>query len=151
MAPKRNDRVAPPGRPGAWEARFATSEAAKGWEELCRTARSNTWEAWVVLTERPITPENPSRQQKLRGQLGCRNVFGRTLEQWQYEVTSGGRIWYCPGLSQPGLPIQKLPSRSGEPCVSGVTRRNTRSDWSGHACTANSAIAVRVLGITQYC
>lgn len=31
MAPKRNDRVAPPGRPGAWEARSATSEAAKGW------------------------------------------------------------------------------------------------------------------------
>lgn len=60
MAPKRNDRVAPPGRPGAWEARFATSEAAKGWEELCRTSRSNTWEAWVVLTERPTTPENPS-------------------------------------------------------------------------------------------
>jgi hypothetical protein len=70
MAPKRNDRVAPPGRPCGWEARFATSEAAKGWEELCRTARSNTWEAWVVLTERPTKPENPSRQQKLRGQLG---------------------------------------------------------------------------------
>ena len=67
MAPKRNDRVAPPGRPGAWEARFATSDAAKGWEGLCRTARSNTWEAWVVLTERPTTPENPSRQQRLRG------------------------------------------------------------------------------------
>ena len=96
MAPKRNDRVAPPGRPGVWEARFATSEAAKGWEELCRTARSNTWEAWVVLTERPTAPESPSRQQKLRGQLGSRDVFGRTLEQWQYEVTSGGRIWYCP-------------------------------------------------------
>lgn len=96
MAPKRNDRVAPPGRPGGWEARFATSEAAKGWEELCRIARLNTWEAWVVLTERPTTPENPSRQQKLRGRLGSRIMFGRTLEQWQYEVTSGGRIWYCP-------------------------------------------------------
>jgi hypothetical protein len=36
------------------------------------------------------------RQQKLRGQLGSREVFGRRLEQWQYEVTSGGLIWYCP-------------------------------------------------------
>ena len=96
MTPKRGDRVAPPGRPGGWEARFATSEAAKGWEELCRTARSNTWEAWIILTERPTLPDNPSRQQKLRGQLSHRDVSGRPLEQWQYEVTSGGRIWYCP-------------------------------------------------------
>lgn len=50
----------------------------------------------MVLTERPTTPENPSRQQRLRGELGSRDVSGRTLEQWQYEVTSGGRIWYCP-------------------------------------------------------
>ena len=28
------------------------------------------WEAWVVLTERPTTPENPYRQHRLRGQLG---------------------------------------------------------------------------------
>ena len=55
MPAKRGDRAAPPARPGGWEARFATSEAAKGWEELCRV-----------------------------------------LDQWQYEVTAGGRIWYCP-------------------------------------------------------
>ena len=53
MPAKRGDRVAPPARPGGWEARFVSSEVAKGWEDLCRTARSNTWEAWVVLTERP--------------------------------------------------------------------------------------------------
>lgn len=58
MAAKRGDRVAPPGKPSGWEARFATSEAAKGWESLCHTARSNTWEAWIVLTERPATPVN---------------------------------------------------------------------------------------------
>jgi hypothetical protein len=28
--------------------------------------------------------------------LADREVGGRILEQWQYEVTSGGRIWYCP-------------------------------------------------------
>jgi hypothetical protein len=93
---KRGDRVAPPGRPGGWEARFASSEAAKGWEQLCQTARSNTWEAWVVLTERPTTPENPARQHRLRGALATRQVGGAVLVQWQYEVTAGGRIWYCP-------------------------------------------------------
>ncbi|MEV0943801.1 hypothetical protein AB0I90_25945 [Micromonospora wenchangensis] len=95
-APKRGERVAPPGRPGGWEARFASSEAAKGWEQLCQTARANTWEAWVVLTERPVDPENSARQHRLRGTLATRQVGGRTLAQWQYEVTAGGRIWYCP-------------------------------------------------------
>jgi len=27
--------------------------------------------------------------------LSVREVGGKTLEQWQYEVTGGGRIWYC--------------------------------------------------------
>ncbi|AVH21264.1 hypothetical protein IU412_22570 [Nocardia cyriacigeorgica] len=96
MPAKRGDRVAPPARPGMWEARFATSEAAKGWEELCRVARSNTWEAWVVLTERPTMPENPARQHRLRGDFATREIGGEELDQWQYEVTAGGRIWYCP-------------------------------------------------------
>jgi hypothetical protein len=96
MPAKRGDRVAPPARPGCWEARFATGEGAKGWEDLCRAARSNTWEAWIVLTERPTTPENPHRQHRLRGMYATREVAGVALEQWQYEVTAGGRIWYCP-------------------------------------------------------
>ncbi|GAA1385647.1 hypothetical protein GCM10009613_18360 [Pseudonocardia kongjuensis] len=96
MPAKRGDRVAPPAGPDGWEPRFATSEAAKGWEELCRGAAPNTWAAWLVLTERPTTPQNPARQHRLRGALGTRSVGGRDLEQWQYEVTAGGRIWYCP-------------------------------------------------------
>jgi hypothetical protein len=94
---KRGDRVTPPPKPGGWDLRHATSEAAKGWEQLCQVARSNVWEAWVILTDRPTTPENPGRQHRLRGKaLGAREVHGKVLEQWQYEVTSGGRIWYCP-------------------------------------------------------
>ncbi|WP_210740447.1 hypothetical protein [Nocardia coubleae] len=79
-----------------WEARFATTAAAKGWEELCRAARASTWEAWIVLTERPTMPENPSRQAKLKGALSTHIVGGVTFDQWQYEVTGGGRVWYCP-------------------------------------------------------
>lgn len=94
--PKRGERVAPPGRPGGWEARFATSEAAKGWDQLCQMARSATWDAWIVLTERPTATDNRDRQHRLRGQLGTRVIGGKPLEQWQYEVTSGGRVFYCP-------------------------------------------------------
>jgi hypothetical protein len=93
---KRGDRVAPPRRPDGWEARFATNDAARGWEDLSKGARSNTWEAWVVLTERPCAPTNPARQHRLRGDLGSRDVRGHLLAQWQYEITSGGRVWYCP-------------------------------------------------------
>ncbi|MDT7552024.1 MAG: hypothetical protein QOI16_560 [Pseudonocardiales bacterium] len=96
MPAKRGDRVAPPSHPEGWEARFATSEAAKGWEELCRVAQANTWEAWIVLTERPTRPENPSRQHRLRGKLSQRQIGGHTFDQWQCEVPAAGRIWYCP-------------------------------------------------------
>lgn len=49
-----------------------------------------------MLTERPTQPENHSRQHRLRGELATRTVQGTDVDQWQYEVTSGGRIWYCP-------------------------------------------------------
>lgn len=82
--------------PGGWEPRFATSEAAKGWEELCRVALPNVREAWVALSERPTRPLHPGCQHRLRGELAERLVGGRTLRQWQHEVVAGGRIWYCP-------------------------------------------------------
>lgn len=74
--------------------RFLTTEAAKGWEELCRSAKSNTWEAWVVLTERPTSSENSGRHHRLKGEYSHHKIDGVEFEQWQYEVTSGGRIWY---------------------------------------------------------
>lgn len=49
-----------------------------------------------MLTERPTKPENPARQDKLKGALSTHVVGGKLLDQWQYEVTGGGRIWYCP-------------------------------------------------------
>lgn len=100
MSAKRGDRAAPPGRPGGWEARFLSSDAAKGWEELCRAARANMREAWIVLTERPTQPENKKRHKRLLGTLATREVEGRRLDQWQYAVTSGGRIWFCPDTTK---------------------------------------------------
>jgi hypothetical protein len=100
--PVDNDRgpiPAPEGssaEPGGWEPRFATSEAAKGWEELCRVAAAPMGEAWVVLSERPGRPQHPARQHRLRGRLAERVVAGRNLQQWQYEMAGDGRIWYCP-------------------------------------------------------
>lgn len=49
-----------------------------------------------MLTEQPTTPANPHRQHKLHNVFGSRAIGGNTFEQWQYEVTASGRIWYCP-------------------------------------------------------
>jgi hypothetical protein len=112
-AGQTGDRVTPPTKPGNWHVRHGTSDAAKGWEDLCQVAQSGTWEAWVVLSERPTAPLNRDRQHPLRGSLAHREVNGTRLDQWQHEVTSGGRIWYCPDpdrttvwivLAEPGHP-----------------------------------------------
>jgi hypothetical protein len=86
--------------PSGWEPRFATSEAAKGWEELCREPAAPIGEAWGVLAERPTRPHRPARHHRLRGQLADREIGGRTLQQWQHDVAGGGRIWYRPDVER---------------------------------------------------
>lgn len=94
MSPKRRDRAAPPPRPGEWEIRFAETSAANGWEDLCRHAPRNTREAYDLMRADPRPPQD-SRHERLRGVLASRKFGNRELEQWQIEVTGGGRIWYA--------------------------------------------------------
>ena len=39
-------------------------------------------------------PPQDSRHHRLRHDLATRKVGAQELEQWQIEVTGGGRIWY---------------------------------------------------------
>jgi len=64
-----------------------------GWEKVCSTAPANARVACERITADPRHRDD--RQHPLRGSLGSRTVNGEALEQWQYEVTSGGRLWYC--------------------------------------------------------
>jgi hypothetical protein len=96
VAKKRGARVAPPPRDGEWALFFHDAEAADGWEDLCKQARGATRTAWDALTLAPRDRTNPARQAQLKLDLAKRTIRGRELEQWQYEVTGGGRIWYCP-------------------------------------------------------
>lgn len=91
--PKRRERVAPPPLPRGWDFRFATGEAAKGWEAICAVAPPNARMAWERITTDPR--QRTERQHPLKGSLGARIVNGELLEQWQYEVTASGRLWYC--------------------------------------------------------
>lgn len=93
MSPKRKDRAAPPPVNDEWDVRFGTNEAAKGWEELCRQAATNTRAAFELMRSSPRPPED-RRHTRLRGDLATRSYDGRELEQWEIEVTSGGRIFY---------------------------------------------------------
>ena len=94
MSPKRGDRVAPPPGRNEWEIRYATADAAKGWEALCQQAPGNTLAAWRVMRAEPRPPID-SRHTPLKGDLATKEIGGRSLEQWQIEVTSGGRVWYA--------------------------------------------------------
>lgn len=91
--PRRKERVAPPPAAAGWDFRYANNDAVKGWEQICATSSANSRTAWERITADPRRRD--SRQHPVRGALGQRAVNGVDLEQWQFEVTAGGRLWYC--------------------------------------------------------
>lgn len=95
MSPKRGDRAAPPAVGTEWDIRFATSDAASGWEMLCKHAPGAARQSWDQLRADPLPHPPTKRQHPLRDQLARRTMRGRELDQWQYEVTGAGRIWYA--------------------------------------------------------
>ncbi|MEU1281050.1 hypothetical protein [Streptomyces sp. NPDC005805] len=90
----RRPRRAPPAPAGQWEVRFSDAAAAKGWESLAQQARENTYKAWVVIRTDPRPRTETPRHHRLKGGLAHVMYRGQTCEQWQIEVTSGGRVWY---------------------------------------------------------
>lgn len=87
---KRGDEIP---RPTPWHVRAADRQAAKGWDELAGQVLPALDRAWVAITSDPRRTD--SRQHRLKGRLGTVVVGGQAMEQWQFEVTSGGRIWYA--------------------------------------------------------
>lgn len=75
--------------------RFLHKAAALGWWDLCAVAPGPTWDAWQALTFHPTESESRSRHHPLRLEYAVHVIDGVPLEQWQYEVTAGGRIWFC--------------------------------------------------------
>ena len=93
MSPKRSDRAAPPPIGDEWDIRFASSDAASGWDQLCAQAAGNTRWAWELMLKSPGPPETP-RHSRLRGAFATGEYGGRVLDQWEIEVTGAGRIFY---------------------------------------------------------
>ena len=78
--------------PSGWVLRFASRAAEVGWKNVVAQARGNAAEAWEHITRNPR--RTTERQHRRKGQLASGRYQGRWMEQWQYEVTSGGRLWY---------------------------------------------------------
>ncbi len=91
---RRGERVAPPPAKLDWDVLLATSDAVAGWEALGRHAPGPTKDCWQHLRTDPLRRDK--RQHPLRDTLAYRFIGERKLEQWQYEVTGAGRVWYCP-------------------------------------------------------
>ncbi len=91
--PKRGDRVAPPPRPEGWDLRFGDNATVDGWERLCSQVPGPALIVWTALRTDPRA--RSQRQHPLKGDFATRSVGGRVLDQWQYEITGAGRIWYC--------------------------------------------------------
>lgn len=90
--PKRGEQVPPPPKPGEWDVRYATKEAL-AFVEMEKQFPGNCQEAKARLR---VAPDARTDVQKpLRGSLGKRTVRGVQLEQWQYDISSGARLWYC--------------------------------------------------------
>ncbi|MFD0856119.1 hypothetical protein ACFQ07_28025 [Actinomadura adrarensis] len=65
----------------------------KAWRQLCNQVPGNMRRAWFDIVDDPRTTS--PRQHPLSGSLGTANIKGSVFEQWQYEVTGGGRLWYA--------------------------------------------------------
>lgn len=59
-----------------------------------QSAPGPLWTAWQVLIKHPTEPESRHRHHRLHGKLATIKVNDRTFDQWQYEPTGGGRIWF---------------------------------------------------------
>lgn len=70
MSPKRGDRAAAPPTGGEYDIRFATSDAADGWEHLARQAPGNLRQAFDAIRSSPRARDNPGRHHRLKGTLG---------------------------------------------------------------------------------
>ena len=68
------------------------SSVHKEWLDCLAVARNATNDAWDALTAAPDRVSE--RQHQLRGELVFRTYGGRMLAQWEYKITSGGRLIY---------------------------------------------------------
>lgn len=82
---------------GDWKLKPASEQARKQWHEAVAAEPDLMDAERTRLRTRPLDRSaNPRRTGQLKGGLATRRVGDQTLPQWQQELTSAGRLWYCP-------------------------------------------------------
>jgi hypothetical protein len=92
---KRGAQAIRPAQHHEWTIRYASREVAEGWENLCAQQPGIMAGLYDRLTQNPRHSDNRTRQSQLHSHLRVTTVNGELLEQWQYEVSGGGRVWYA--------------------------------------------------------
>lgn len=72
--------------------RYATKEFL-AFAEMEKQFPGNTDEAKAKLRTAPTTRSDICKP--LRGSLGKRTIGGVEMNQWQYDISAGARLWYC--------------------------------------------------------
>lgn len=89
----REERITRPARTDEWEVVAADKGVAADWDRWSKQERNALAAAYDQLANNPT--EFSSRQKRLAGKTyGTGSYDGKTYDRWQYEATSGGRIFY---------------------------------------------------------
>ena len=118
---KRGERIPQPPPPGGWTLRFDSASAAEGWRIISDQFPGPTRRAFEQLETEPLARSD--RQHRLHGSQGSATVGGRSIEQWQYELTGGARI-LC-GIDPDRRTVWIIEASAGHPKQTepGVRRR----------------------------
>lgn len=117
---KRGQQIPPPPSDDEWELRYGTKESLN-FPELEKQFPGNCAEVKERLRAAPT--ERTDVQKRLKGSLGTRVFRGVDMEQWQYDISSGARIWYC--IDRDARVVWLTNASAGHPTA--TTSRNKRA------------------------
>lgn len=109
-------------RPNPWNFFVLDRQTSIGWRNLVAQTPSAADRAWVDITSDPF--RTVSRQHQLSGENAHRRFNDKFLPQWQYEVTSGGRIWYL--IDEERRTLIMTYAGTGHPKATDTRRRRQR-------------------------
>lgn len=96
--PKRPARQkAPRVATGPWTVRPASARAQKEWNQATAAEPELMSGLRERLRLRTLDrSDNPNRTHQLKPPLAEKVIGGKRLPQWQHELSSSGRVFYCP-------------------------------------------------------
>lgn len=80
-----------------WTIRPASERARKEWDQARAAEPVLMGALRDRLQQRPLDrSDNPDRTHRLKPPLDTKQVGDQRLPQWQHELTTRGRVFYCP-------------------------------------------------------